>query len=120
MKLYLDESVSVVLARVLPQHGVDCLTVREADHLGKSDEFQLSYAAQEYRVLFTHDTRDFARLASEWGLAGRTHAGILLAHQIPLRELILRFRALLLHRLLMDYTNQILWLPPVLEEKKLV
>ena len=118
MKLYLDESVSVVLASVLPQHGVDCLTVREAGHLGKSDEFQLSYSAQESRVLFTHDTRDFSRLAGDWVLTGRTHAGILLAHQVPLRELILRFRALLFRGSAIDYTNQILWLPPLLEEKK--
>lgn len=47
MKLYLDESVSVVLANVLAQHGVDCLTVREAGLLGQSDEFQLSVATRE-------------------------------------------------------------------------
>ena len=48
MKLYLDESVSIVLANVLAQHGVDCLTVREAGHLGQPDEFQLSVAAREH------------------------------------------------------------------------
>lgn len=85
MKLYLDESVSVVLANVLAQHGVDCLTVREAGLLGQPDEFQLSVATREHRVFFTHDTRDFSRLASDWVVTGRTHAGILLAHQLPLR-----------------------------------
>jgi predicted nuclease of predicted toxin-antitoxin system len=117
VKLYLDESVSIVLANVLAQHGVDCLTVREAGHLGQPDEFQLSVAAREHRVFFTHDTRDFSRLASNWTVTGRTHAGILLAHQLPFRELILRFRAFLLRGPSLDYTNQILWLPPVLEEK---
>ena len=102
---------------MLAQHGVDCLTVREAGHLGQPDEFQLSVAAREHRVFFTHDTRDFSRLASNWTVTGRTHAGILLAHQLPLRELILRFRAFLLRGPSLDYTNQILWLPPVLEEK---
>lgn len=117
MKLYLDESVSVVLANVLTQHGVDCLTVHEAGHLGQPDEFQLSIATREHRVFFTHDTRDFSRLASDWFVAGRPHAGILLAHQLPLRELILRFRAFLLRGPSLDYTNQILWLPPVLAKK---
>jgi predicted nuclease of predicted toxin-antitoxin system len=117
VKLYLDESVSVVLANVLAHHGVDCLTVREAGHLGQPDEFQLSVAAREHRVFFTHDTRDFSRLATDWAVAGRTHAGILLAHQLSLRELILRFRAFLLRDPFLDYTNQILWLPPVLQEK---
>ena len=117
MKLYLDESVSIVLANVLAQHGVDCLTVREAGYLGQPDEFQLSVAAREHRIFFTHDTRDFSRLASDWVVAGRTHAGILLAHQLPLRVLILRFRAFLLRGPSLDYTNQILWLPPVLKEQ---
>jgi hypothetical protein len=49
--------------------------------------------------------------------AAPTHAGILLAHQLSLRELILRFRAFLLRDPFLDYTNQILWLPPVLQEK---
>ncbi len=117
MKLYLDESVSVVLANVLSQHGVDCLTVREAGHLGQPDEFQLSVAAQEHRVFFTHDTRDFSRLANDWSIAGHTHAGILLAHHLPLPKLILRFRAFLLRNPSLDFSNQILWLPPILEEK---
>jgi hypothetical protein len=117
VKRYLDESVTVVLAKVLAQHGVVCLTVRVAGHLGKPDEFQLSVAAREHRVLFTHDTHDFSRLAGDWTAAGRTHAGILLTHQLPLRNLILRFRAFLLRGPSHDYTNQILWLPPVLKEK---
>lgn len=117
MKLYLDESVSVVLANVLAQHGVDCLTVCEAGYFGQPDEFQLSVAVREHRVFFTHDIRDFSRLGSDWVVTGRTHAGILLAHQLPLRELILRFRAFLLRGPTLDYTNQILWLPPVLKEQ---
>lgn len=46
MKLYLDESVSVALATMLAQHGIDCLTVRDAGHLGQSDEFQLRVATE--------------------------------------------------------------------------
>jgi len=117
VRLYLDESVSVVLATVLRQHGLDCLTAREAGHLGASDEFHLSFATSEHRALFTHDTRDFLRLATAWNAARRTHAGILLAHQVPLRELILRFRAFLFRYQAADLSNQVLWLPPPLEDK---
>lgn len=116
MRLYLDESVSVALATVLRQHGIDCLTARDADRLGASDGTQLIFATTEQRTLFTHDTRDFLRLATAWSVAGRTHAGILLAHQVPLRELILRFRAFLLWSYSMDLVNQILWLPPAFED----
>lgn len=64
MKLYLDESVSVALATMLAQHGIDCLTVRDAGHLGQSDEFQLRVATETERTMFTHDTRDFIALAN--------------------------------------------------------
>lgn len=117
MRLYLDESVSVALATVLRQHGIDCLTAREAGRLGATDAFHLSFAASENRALFTHDTRDFLRLATAWSAARRPHAGILLAHQVPLRELILRFRAFLLRYQTTDFSNQVLWLPPPFEDK---
>jgi predicted nuclease of predicted toxin-antitoxin system len=117
VRLYLDESVPVVLATLLHQHGVDCRTVRDAGHLGATDEYQLTVATREGRALFTHDTRDFLRLAKEWNAAGKAHAGILLAHQAPLRELILRFRALLLRDRPTDLSNTVLWLPPVLEPR---
>jgi predicted nuclease of predicted toxin-antitoxin system len=117
VRFYLDESVSVVLASLLFQHDVDCLTAREAGHLGATDEFQLSYAAREDRTLFTHDIRDFLRLANTWHAAGRHHAGILLAHQVPHQELILRFRAFLLRYQSADLSNQVIWLPPPLKQK---
>ncbi len=117
MRIYLDESVSVALAPVVRQHGVDCLTAREAEHLGATDEFQLSFAVHERRALFTHDTRDFLRLAAAWNTARRTHAGIVLAHQVPLRELVLRFHAFRLRYHTTDFSNQVLWLPPPLETK---
>lgn len=79
MRLYLDESVSVVVSNLLQQHGVDCRTARDAGHLGATDEHQLTVATQEGRILFTHDTRDFLQLATDWHSAGKIHAGILLA-----------------------------------------
>jgi len=117
VKLYLDESVSVALAAVLRQHGVDSLTARDADNLGADDEFQLLFATQQNRVILTHDTRDFLRLASMWAAAGRSHAGILLVHQVALPVLLLRFRAFQIRHQQTEFLNQVLWLPPPLEEK---
>ena len=112
MKLYLDESVSTILATILTQHGIDCQTAREAVHLGASDEDQLGYATQAGRAILTHDTRDFLRLAKEWRETGRSHGGIILSHQLPLRTLTQRVRAFLLSYRSADLTNQVLWLPP--------
>lgn len=117
MRLYLDESVSVALAAVLLQHGVDCLTARDSGNLGVDDESQLLFATQQNRIILTHDTRDFLRLASMWAAAGRSHAGILLVHQVALRVLLFRFRAFQLRYQHIEFVNQVLWLPPPLEEK---
>lgn len=115
MRLYLDESVPIALAAVLCQHGVDCLTARDAGNLGIDDESQLSFATQQGRAILTHDTRDFLRLAATWAEAGRSHAGILLVHQAPLPVLILRFRAFHIRHQLAKFSNQVLWLPPPFE-----
>ena len=112
MRLYLDESVSVALASVLTQHDVDCQTARDAGLLGKPDSMQLEHAASTGRALFTHDTRDFLRLASEWQAAGQNHAGIILAHQVPFRDLVARFRAFLLRYRDAKLANRVIWLPP--------
>ena len=45
MKLYLDEHLSPLLATILLERGIDCLTVRDAGLLGGSDEAQLIYGA---------------------------------------------------------------------------
>lgn len=116
MKLYLDESVSVILATILAQHGIDCQTALQADHLGASDEYQLRYATESGRAIFTHDTRDYLRLAGEWAAAGRSHGGIILAHQVPFRTLVRRFRVFLMTHRSADLTNQVLWLPAPTEE----
>jgi hypothetical protein len=81
------------------------------------DEVQLSYAIREGRVIFTHNTRDFIGLATLWQSAGRVHAGILLSHQIPLHELVRRFRAFLIHHQETSLANQVLWLPPLPKDK---
>ena len=112
MKLYVDESVSVTLATVLAQHGIDCLTARDAGHLGRSDDFQLRVATEAERIIFTHDTRDFLHLANTWHDAGRHHGGILLCHFMPLRQLVRRFQVFLLQPTPTSFVDRIIWLPP--------
>jgi len=109
VKLYLDESVSIVLADVLTQLGFDCQTTRDAKLLGAPDEDQLRYATKENRAIFTHDIKDFLRLSEEWIQSSRLHAGILLSRQVPLSELTRRFQAFI--RAAHDIRNQVLWLP---------
>ncbi len=47
-KLYLDEDVSVILAKVLSGRGFDVLTAKDADMLRKSDEEQLLFGTKHF------------------------------------------------------------------------
>jgi hypothetical protein len=58
-----------------------------------SDEDQLAYAASVGRAIFSHNIADYVKLAQDWAGAGRDHAGIILGHRLPLRQLHVRFRA---------------------------
>ena len=52
-KLYLDEDVSVILAKVLSGRGFDVLTAKDADMLRKSDEEQLLFGTKHSRAILT-------------------------------------------------------------------
>lgn len=68
------------IARGLQQRGLDAWSARDAGNLGLSDEEQLTYAAQERAVIFTHDD-DFLGLAHEWKQQAREHWGIICVHE---------------------------------------
>jgi predicted nuclease of predicted toxin-antitoxin system len=79
LKLYLDEDVDILLARLLSSRGFDCVTAVEAGQLGKLDSEHLEWATGQDRILITHNRVDFERLAVAWWDQGRAHSGIILA-----------------------------------------
>jgi len=110
MKLYLDEHLSPLLARMLRDRGIDCLTAVEAGNLGQSDEEQLTYATDHGRVLLTFDRADFLALATQWADRGQPHAGMILSRQGPASELLRPLLHLIALRGSDDLKNHILWL----------
>jgi predicted nuclease of predicted toxin-antitoxin system len=88
IQLYLDEDVRPLLAAVLRDRGYDVLTTAEAGMIGRSDAEQLDFATSQGRVLFTHNVRDYMRLSQEYSRTGRSHAGLILAPQMPFKELL--------------------------------
>jgi len=68
-RVALDEDVRPLLARLLRDRGPDAISVHDARRLGLSDADQLAWATAEQRVFVTHNSRDLARLASEWASA---------------------------------------------------
>ena len=81
---YLDEdSLHRVLIATLRRDGVDVVTAAEMGALGRSDESQLAFAAEQGRVLVSGNRRDFARLCGLWGAQGRIHSGVVLVRYRP-------------------------------------
>jgi len=109
-RLYLDEDVDPLLARILTQRGFDVLTTQDAGQRSATDADQLAFAARTGRALMTHNVAHFASLAREYGQGGRVHYGIILSDQLPLKELLARTLRLL-DRFDGDaLRNQIVWL----------
>jgi predicted nuclease of predicted toxin-antitoxin system len=79
LRVYLDEDVDVMLARLLVARGFDCQTASELGHLGWSDEQHLENAEAAERVIITHNRVDFELLARQWWTQSREHAGMVLA-----------------------------------------
>ena len=76
LRLYLDENVPLTIASGLRRHGIDVITVRDADRLGNADEAHLIFALHAQRIFVTHDD-DFISIAA----SGFQHAGIAYCHQ---------------------------------------
>jgi hypothetical protein len=56
-------------------------TAKDAGMLSRDDEDVLAFAAAQARVLYSFNKGHFLRLHTSWSLAGRGHAGIVLAQQ---------------------------------------
>lgn len=90
-RFYLDENVKEQLAAVLIALGVDAVSTWQMGRKGASDFMQLLFAAQEGRVVVTHDSKDFQQLhgawlawAAAWGAtAAARHSGILIIERGP-------------------------------------
>ncbi len=82
IRLYLDEDFHPDLATLLRQHGYDCENTAEAGRLSTTDLEQLEYATAHGRCIVSFNVADFAILAQQWALAGRSHAGIFVTTQV--------------------------------------
>lgn len=82
-KVFLDEDVNVIIAKILHSHGYEVLTASAADRKSRSDPEQLEYAAHNGFTILTHNRRDFELLAVEYFDENRPHHGIIIAVRRP-------------------------------------
>ena len=111
--LYIDEDVHEGVAQALRRHGYDAQNVREARRRGFSDAEQLVYATSEGRVLFSFNVTDYVALHLNYLTTEHSHAGIIVARQIPIGETVRRLLSLLDHVTADEMHNQLRWLPPL-------
>lgn len=91
IRFYLDEdTISRALMNALSARGVDILSAHVAGLIAVPDSRHLEYATSLGRVLFTFNTRDFARIHREWQMQSRHHAGIVVSEQAPVGQLMRR------------------------------
>ena len=91
-------------------HGVNCLTTQQAGNLGLSDVQQLAFATTEGRALVTFNCKDFLPLVQQCQESSRTHAELILSKELPVPELLRRFRRFLHQHQTDDLDNMVLWL----------
>ena len=82
-KLYLDENLDRILARILSSREFDVLTARDARMLGRNDPEQLRFATRCERCLVTQNAADFVPLHAAFIRDGHEHSGILLVAHNP-------------------------------------
>lgn len=94
--VYTDEDVTIKLACELRRHGYKAVTTQEAGQMEADDDSQLAYATTHGYAVLTYNQGDFCRRHVEYCLAGKKHAGIIIAsRKVGLGETLRRLLRLL-------------------------
>jgi hypothetical protein len=114
-RLFIDEdSAEKAVLAALRNAKLDILTVAEVGRLSYSDEDQLTWAAQQGRVLYSYNARDFCQLHDQYMVEGKTHAGIILVPQqrYSVGQLLRGFINLMKIKSAEDMVDQLVFLSP--------
>lgn len=90
INFYLDEDVDISLQHALTNRGIEIITTQDAGNIRNTDYEQLMFATREYRVIITHNTRDFMVLHKNFLMTSNTHSGIVVSDQLPVGTLLKR------------------------------
>ncbi|ODS30439.1 MAG: hypothetical protein SCARUB_04458 [Candidatus Scalindua rubra] len=110
IKLYLDEDIDPLLAKVLRERGHDVLTVHEAGKRTLNDRKQLEFAISQGRTFFTHNIKHFVRFSQEYSKSSKNHFGIIVSDHLPFKELLKRTLRMLERHSKEDISNRFFWL----------
>lgn len=94
VRFFTDEDLPAAIAIRLRAAGFDAVSTPEVGRRGETDPAQLSWAAAEGRVIVTFNVGDFARLHVNWLTRGKHHAGIVVAQQRTIGDILRRLARL--------------------------
>ena len=109
IELYLDEDVSILIADLIKARGFSVMTTHQAGNLGKSDAEQFEFAANQKKVLLTHNRVDFENLAKKYFAENKMHYGIIIAVRRLPNEMVQRILKILNHNTADEMINQIIY-----------
>ena len=89
---------------------MDAVSIYDAGLQGLDDPAVLVHASAEGRVLLTHNIRDFVALHHHYLAEGRSHAGILLSHELYVGRLVTQILAFISTETEASMANQIRYL----------
>ena len=110
IRLYLDEDVQLLLAKVLRERAYDAVSAHECGNRGKPDVEQFAFAIQQGRSVITFNARDFVPIAADAMAANQTFPGLIVSEQLPFRELLKRTCRLLDSKTPEQIATSIVWL----------
>ena len=78
VKLYLDEDVNILLAKLLKAKNILNETTQESGMLGKSDLEQMEYAIKSEAALVAHNRVHFEKIYEDYIYQQKNHNGIII------------------------------------------
>ncbi len=95
LPFYFDEdSMDRSLIESLRLRHIIVESALEAGMIHRPDDDHLRYATEHGRMLYSFNVADFCRIHEHWLRSGKSHAGILLAHQRRRHAIGVQLRAL--------------------------
>lgn len=91
IQIYLDEDVKHAVAKALQRRGFVASTTSDHHNRQLDDPDQLRFSTSIRATILTHNVKDFPRLHSEFIARGESHAGIIVAKQVSVGEIVHRF-----------------------------
>lgn len=110
ISIYLDEDVSVLIAKLVRLQNFRALTVTEAGQKGKSDAEQVEFATENGYAVLTHNRKDFEKLAQEYFINNQAHGGIIVSVRRPPHKIVEKLMDVLDDFTADEMKNQIIYI----------